>query len=111
MPHRRALRLDMKASSLAGTAPSSRQLWARVLLAGPLSSLCAALVMAGGALWLPRGAAQIDNLLLPIALFPAIWAALFFYACLERRLVRGYALVLLLVGLHGVLLAAHQLGS
>lgn len=82
--------------------------WARVLLAGPFAFACAGLVMAGGALWLPRGPAQIDHLVLPIVLFPAIWAATFFYACLDRRLARAYVVVTGLSALHGALIAARM---
>ncbi len=84
------------ASDSAPPAPaaSRRRFWARIALAGPLAAIASVLVMAGGALWLPRGAASIDNLVLPIALFPAIWAALFFYASLDRRLGRAYLVVL-----------------
>jgi hypothetical protein len=83
-----------------------RVLW-RVLLAGPLVFVCAALVMCGGALWLPAGRAQIDNLVLPIVLFPAIWAALFFYACLDRQLHRAYWLIGALGLLHAAMIAVH----
>src|SRR3546814_6115054 len=69
---------------------SRRTFWLRLLLAGPVVLACATLVMAGGAIWLPKGAAQIDNLLPPILLFPAIWASLFFYACLAPKLGRAY---------------------
>lgn len=70
-----------------------RRFWSRFALAGPVVFLCAALVMCGGALWLPKGAAQIDNLVMPIVLFPAIWAGLFFYAYLDRRLARAWAVI------------------
>ncbi|SEQ19733.1 hypothetical protein SAMN04488038_104252 [Solimonas aquatica] len=83
---------------------SRAPLWPRWLLAGPLAALCAALIMAGGALWLPRGAAGIDNLVLPILAFPAIWAVLFFYACLTRHLRRAYALLLALLLAHALAL-------
>jgi hypothetical protein len=82
-----------------------RRLWVRVLLAGPVVFVCAGLVMAGGALWLPKGAAQIDNLVLPIVLFPAIWAVLFFYACLDRRLGRAFAVVGSLAAVHAAMIA------
>lgn len=100
------------ATTLAGepphdAPPSRRAFWLRVLLAGPLAFVCATLVMAGGALWLPKGAAQIDNLLLPILLFPAIWATLFFYACLAHSLRRAYLAIaaiglsqLAMIGIH-----------
>src|SRR5690606_7477360 len=47
------------------SAPRTR-LWLRGLLAGPLALLTACLLMAGAALWLPPGPAQINNLVLPI---------------------------------------------
>ncbi|HEY0974159.1 MAG TPA: hypothetical protein VGE57_06670 [Solimonas sp.] len=91
--------------------PSRRAFWWRVVLAGPLVFICAALVMSGGALWLPKGPAQIDNIVLPIVLFPAIWAAFFFYACLDRRLGRAYAVIGGLSLLHVAMIAAHLLAS
>ena len=63
--------------------------------------------MSGGALWVPDGPAQIDNIVLPIVLFPAIWALLFFYASLDRRLGRAYTVVLGLGLLHALLIARH----
>lgn len=78
-----------------------------MLLAGPLAFTCAALVMCGAALWVPKGPAQIDNIVLPIVLFPAVWAGVFFYSCLDRRLVRAYAMVTLLGVAHGAAIAAH----
>ncbi|WP_240433604.1 hypothetical protein [Solimonas sp. K1W22B-7] len=81
------------ASISADAAASGRRFWSRFALAGPVTFLCAALVMCGGALWLPKGTAQIDNLVMPIVLFPAIWAALFFYAYLDRSLARAWAVI------------------
>ena len=57
--------------------------WTRILLAGPGAVLVALVVMAGMPLWLPGGAAGVDNLVLPLVLVPLvlvplIWAALFF---------------------------------
>lgn len=57
--------------------------------------------MAGMALWLPGGAAGIDNLVLPLVLIPLIWSLLFFHACLDPRLVRVAVLSLGLFALHG----------
>ncbi|ULQ47458.1 hypothetical protein JN531_004045 [Flagellatimonas centrodinii] len=81
--------------------------WPRWLLAGPVVFAVAGLVMAGGALWVPTGPAQIDNIVLPIVLFPAIWAVLFFYASLDRRLGRAYAIVLGLGLVHAVMITVH----
>ncbi len=79
----------------------------RIVLAGPMVLVAAALVMCGGALWLPKGAAQIDNIVLPIVLFPLIWAVLFFYACLDRRLGRAWAVIGSVTALHAAAIAAH----
>jgi hypothetical protein len=85
-----------------------RRRW-RIVLAGPIVFVCAALVMCGGALWLPKGPAQIDNIVLPIVLLPAIWALLFFYACLDRRLGRAWGVVGTLALAHAVLIAVHMM--
>lgn len=82
----------------------------RIVLAGPLATLASGLLMAGGAVWLPKGAAQINNLVLPIVLFPAIWAALFFYASLDRRLPRAYAVVLGIAVINVVLIVLQMNG-
>lgn len=103
----------MSAASIpaTATAPSRQRLWPRVLLAGPLAFIAAGLIMGGGALWLPEGAARIDNLVLPIVAFPAIWAVVFFYACLDRRIGRAYVVVLAAALINAALIAAHILGS
>jgi hypothetical protein len=80
---------------------------ARVTLAGPVTVLLSAMVFAGMPLWLPRGAAGIDHIMLPLLLLPAVWAALFFYAVLDRSLVR-VALVTLVIGsVHAAMLVSH----
>ena len=79
--------------------------WIRIGFAGPGAVIIAVVVMAGMALWLPGGAAQIDNLVLPLILFPLIWAALFFHACLDGRLARVALVALGLFVLHGGLVA------
>ena len=81
--------------------------WLRGILAGPLALAAALLVMAGGALWLPVGRAQVNNLVLPVVLFPLLWTALFLYACLDAKLKRAYAIVGALVVANGLLLARH----
>lgn len=81
------------------------QRWLRFLLAGPGAIVVALVVMAGMALWLPGGAAGIDNLVLPLVLVPLIWAALFFHACLDRKLVRVAIVAGGLLLVHGALIA------
>jgi hypothetical protein len=79
----------------------------RILLAGPLVFVTAMLVMAGAAVWFPPGSAKINNIVIPLVLFPGIWAALFFYACLDRRLNRAYWLLGLLLLSQAGLVVTH----
>lgn len=79
--------------------------WIRIALAGPGAVIVALVMMAGMALWLPSGAAGIDNLVLPLILVPLIWAGLFFHACLDRRLGRVAIIAGGLLLIHGGLIA------
>lgn len=69
---------------------------ARWVLVGPVTVVLAVLVMMGMSLWVPAGPAGIDNIAMPVILFPLIWAGLFFYALLEERMERA---VLVFLGL------------
>jgi hypothetical protein len=86
--------------------------WLRIALAGPGAIITAVVVMAGMTQWLPAGAAGIDNLILPLVLLPIIWAALFFHACLDRRLARvaivAFSLLLVHAGLTAYTFAAEH---
>jgi hypothetical protein len=85
--------------------------WIRIGLAGPGAVIVALVIMAGMALWLPGGAAGIDNLVLPLVLVPLIWALLFFHACLDSRLSRVALVAAGLLVLHGGLLVHKFLGA
>lgn len=85
-------------------SPTSRR-WIRIALAGPGAVIIALVMMAGMALWLPGGAAGIDNLILPLVLVPLVWAGLFFHACLDRRLGRVAIVAGGLFLIHGGLIA------
>ncbi len=74
----------------------------RWISAGPVALITSVLVMAGMSAWLPAGRAGIDHLSFPIILFPAIWAALFFYAVLEARPGRALVVITLLGALNAV---------
>lgn len=84
--------------------------WWRGVLAGPLALLAALFLMAGGALWLPVGRAQVNNLVLPVILFPLLWTGLFLYACLDQRLKRAYGVIGGIVGANALLLGWHFYG-
>ncbi|WP_231639021.1 hypothetical protein [Sphingomonas profundi] len=75
------------------------------MLAGPGAVIVALAVMAGMTAWVPGGRAGIDNLVLPLVLVPAVWAALFFHACLDRRLWRVAVVALGLLAVHGAFVA------
>jgi hypothetical protein len=90
-------------------SPTSRR-WIRITLAGPGAVVVTLVVMAGMALWLPGGAAGIDNVVLPLVLVPLIWAGLFFHACLDRRLGRVALVAAALLVVHAGLLAHKFLG-
>ena len=77
----------------AGAAMRARPLATRWILAGPGALLAALATMAAMPVWLPAGAAGIDDIALPIILTPFLWAIPFFYACLEENLPRGAAVL------------------
>jgi hypothetical protein len=79
--------------------------WIRIGFAGPGAAIIAVVIMAGMTLWLPRGTAGIDNLVLPLVLVPLIWAVLFFHACLDPKLGRVALVALGLCALHAGLVA------
>ncbi|MET0250140.1 MAG: hypothetical protein ABW164_10490 [Sphingobium sp.] len=89
--------------------PPRHRLWMRVILAGPVAIIVALMLLAGMPLWLPGGAAGIDNLALPLILAPLIWAGLFFHACLDRKLWRVALIAAVLFIVHGGLVASRFL--
>ena len=84
--------------------------WTRGVLAGPLAFVASWILMAGAALYLPEGAAGIDNLVFPVVLLPWMWAVLCVYGLRGRRLLRAYGGIGVGLASHGGLIAAH-LGS
>ena len=87
------------------SAPRYALLW-RFLLAGPGAIVVTLTLLAGMPLWLPSGAAGIDNLAVPLVLAPLIWALLFFHACLDRNLARVALIAGALFLIHGALVAS-----
>ena len=69
----------------------------------------AVFIMFGMPIWFPAGIAGINNMIIPMLLFPLVWAVLFFYAVLEKRL--KYVLIVLsgLTLLHMAILSLHLL--
>lgn len=86
-----------------------RLLWMRVALAGPWTIVASVVTMAGMAAWLPAGSARVDNLILPLVLYPLIWAFFFFWACLDSNIRRAAMVSFAITGIQGALLAHHLL--
>ena len=94
-------------SHLTDTNPiQPRHRWARILLAGPGAIVVTLTLLAGMPLWLPGGAAGIDNLAFPLVFAPLIWAMLFFHACLDRRTARVALVAGALFLVHGGMVAS-----
>lgn len=92
--------------------PSTRgRAWSRGVLAGPVCFITAFLVMAGASLWYPQGPAQINNIAVPIIVFPAIWATLFFYLMLDRKLGRAWLVAGFLFAGHAALIGQHLMAA
>ena len=66
---------------------------ARWILAGPVALLAAILFMAAMPLILPPGAGGIDHLVMPVVLFPLIWAIEILYPVMTSRLDRAAGLL------------------
>lgn len=82
----------------------------RFWLAGPVALLLSILFMASMSLWLPKGAAGINHLVLPIILFPLIWSVFFFYAVMADNKKRMVLVMLSLLLLCGGLVTASFMG-
>lgn len=67
----------------------ARPVLVRWLLAGPGAVAAGLATMAAMPLWLPAGAAGVNDVALPIVLAPLLWAVPFFYAVLTPRLGRA----------------------
>lgn len=94
----------------AADAIRSRPTLTRWLLAGPGALAATAATMMAMPVWLPAGAAGVDNLAYPILLLPLLWAVPFFYACLEENLPRGVAVILGATLAQGALVVAAMAG-
>ena len=89
----------------------SRAPWLRIALAGPWTLVASVVAMASLATWVPPGAGRVDNIAIPLVLFPLIWAVLFFHASLTRRLWHAAAVSVSLTAACGLLLGMHFLGG
>lgn len=93
-----------QAECASASAPRQRGLSVAIrgLIAGPLVLACSVLVMAGMPIYLPAGAGGADHIAFSVLLFPLIWAALFFYAIMEKRQWRSAVILIVLSGLNAI---------
>ena len=84
---RLAIGAARKARRRVAGAIEAHPVAARWLLAGPGALLASLATMIAMPLWLPAGAAGVNDVAFPILLTPLLWAVPFFYACLEEDLV------------------------
>ena len=102
-------RVALARVALAGPGvPGDEILMAQSALIGPGVELTTMRGLAGLSVVLPEGAAGIDQIALPLALLPLVWAALFFHACLDRSLRRAALVALALCVLAGGAVAWHM---
>lgn len=88
-----------------------RYMWSsRFWLAGPAALIVSVLIMAAMSLWLPKGNAGINHIMVPLILFPFIWACVFFYVVLEVQYKRLYWTMLLLFLVNGGLVLSSIMG-
>lgn len=87
-----------------------RPVLTRWLLAGPGALLAAVATLMAMPLWVPLGAAGVNDIALPIILTPLLWAIPFFYAVLEENLVRASLVLGLAILVQGAAIAVALLG-
>ncbi|MEL7027788.1 MAG: hypothetical protein AAGL49_00945 [Pseudomonadota bacterium] len=80
-------------------------------LAGPGALLAATVTLAATPTWAPSGEAGINNYVVPLVLFPAYWAAAFFYIVLEENLTRAAIIVACFLALNGLLIYGSFAGA
>lgn len=78
----------------------SRKQLARWILAGPGAIAVAVSVLIGMPVWFPAGAADVNHIMMPMVLAPAVWGLAFFYAVLSDRLWRVGIVFTLLLASH-----------
>lgn len=86
------------------------QFWLRVFVAGPWAFCLSFLVMVASPSWVPSGAGGVNHVLLPLFFQPLIWAILFFYAILERNILRAALIFALVTALNAWLIRAYLFG-
>ncbi len=82
-----------------------------VLLSGPVALIVSLVVVLAVPLWYPPGPGRVDNLVLPVLLFPLVWVILCVHACMDRRLLRISLVMLALFIINGSMIALKFTGQ
>jgi hypothetical protein len=84
--------------------------WLRALLAGPCAAGLTFLVFAAMPYWVPKGRGGVDHIAFPLFFMPAIWGVIFFYALLDRSLVRVAIIMGSVAVIHLIVLKGYLFG-
>jgi hypothetical protein len=79
----------------------------RFWLAGPLAFVVSVIVMLGMAVWFPPGIGMINNIIMPLVLFPLLWAVCFFYGYMSNKLKQVGMVFFAIFVAHGALFFVH----
>jgi putative effector of murein hydrolase LrgA (UPF0299 family) len=60
--------------------------------------------------WVPKGSGGVDHIAFPLFFLPAIWAVIFFYALLDRSLVRIAIIMAVVAVIHLIALKQYLSG-
>jgi hypothetical protein len=101
---------QMLASSSRNPGIDRWRVWMRALLAGPCAAGLTFLVFAAMPYWVPKGAGGVDHIAFPLFFMPAIWGVIFFYALLDRSLMRIAVIMSLIAVIHMIVLKEYLLG-
>ena len=82
----------------------------RFWLTGPATLIVSFIVMLAMAAWFPPGVGKVNNIIVPLVMFPLIWAWLFFYTYLTDNCRRAWGMLIGLFMINGAILAAQFLG-
>ncbi|GAC20463.1 hypothetical protein [Paraglaciecola arctica] len=82
----------------------------RFWLSGPATLLVSLLVMLAMAVWFPPGVGNVNNIMMPLFMFPLIWAVLFFYTYLATNMHKAQWLLVALFVVNSAILTFKFLG-
>jgi hypothetical protein len=86
------------------------QPWLRAVLAGPVAAALTVLIVAAAPSWVPKGRGGVDHIAFPLFFMPAIWGVIFFYALLDRSVVRIAAIMGLIAAVNMIALRGYLFG-